>query len=108
MDNRARRVGENEVLFRQVNEGIRHVGEAFGPEARAERFVCECGDPGCESRVELTAAEYRDVRDRDDTFVVVDGHQDEAVEHVVDRIRSYAVVKKHEGGPAELARDYPS
>jgi hypothetical protein len=108
MDSRERRVGENEVLFRQVNQGIRDVANAFGVERERERFVCECGDPGCDARIELTREEYRDVRDADDTFVVVDGHHDESVEHVVGHVREYAVIRKDDGGPAELARDYPS
>lgn len=103
MDSRERRVGENEALFRHVNEQIDELDETFGHPER-QRYLCECGDRSCQERIELTPAEYRHVRERGDTFAVAGGHDDPAVEHVVERHEGWVVVKKEEGGPAELAR----
>ena len=42
--NRAERVGRNESFFREVNERVRDVNEAFSGLTGRGDFVCECGD----------------------------------------------------------------
>jgi hypothetical protein len=73
MARRAAQVAENESRFRSVNERLR---AAAGAEADAREllaFVCECDDVGCTERLELTAAEYRHVREDGATFALVAG-----------------------------------
>ena len=42
-DERARRVGLNEAIFRQVNEQIRGLNREFGAEHGTMTAICECG-----------------------------------------------------------------
>ena len=62
MNERERRIGQNEALFRHVNERLRDVNDAFGSVTGDFEIVCECGDVDCAERIMLTAEEYRDVR----------------------------------------------
>jgi hypothetical protein len=44
-DERARRVGLNEAIFRQVNEQIRDLIRGFGTEQGTMSVICECATP---------------------------------------------------------------
>lgn len=104
-DDRGRRIGENEILYRVVNEEIRTLDERLGAAATPKQwFVCECGNVDCTERIEMTVEEYRGVRSDPATFAIVDGHEEPAVEHVVERTDRYTVVRKDPGEPARLAR----
>jgi hypothetical protein len=103
--NRLRRLAENENLFRDVNERIREVGEAFEVRrTQLSRFVCECDDPTCTTGIELTPAEYERIRQRATHFFVAKGHDDPEAERVVEEADAYDVVEKHPGAGAEAAR----
>src|SRR5689334_21077982 len=52
VDERARRIGENEALFRYVNERIEGLNEAFGAITETMSVVCECGDLSCAEQIE--------------------------------------------------------
>jgi hypothetical protein len=57
--------------------------------------VCECGRAGgCDGRVRMTLAEYDHVRRQDDRFAVAPGHENAAIEAVVERYERYVVVDK--------------
>jgi hypothetical protein len=103
MDERARRVGANEALFRHVNERILEVGERFGIGAAEADFVCECGDASCTELVALTLEEYEAVRVSPYRFFVVPGHDISDVEDVVEHHQRYDVVEKHAGEAAAVA-----
>lgn len=106
MDRREQRVAENELLFRRVNEQIQTLDNRLGVSvSEPQRFLCECGDPDCTDRIELTTREYARIHDDPATFVIVDGHDDPSVETVIERHDRFAVVRKDEGGPAEYVRD---
>ena len=83
------RVAMNEATFRKVNEGM----EAAQPGGRMT-FMCECGRLGCNKLIELTRAQYEAVRANPRRFAVIDGHQIEEVEDVVERAEGYIVVEK--------------
>jgi hypothetical protein len=103
-DERTQRIGQNEVLFRAVNEQIRELDERFGETAPAlEQFVCECGHGSCTERIEMTMEEYRRIRADPATFALVEGHQEPDVERVIERTDRFTVVRKREGEPAALA-----
>ena len=106
MDERARRIGANEVLFREVNERIEGLHETFGVRPAAMTIVCECGDPQCLERIEVPMGEYEDVRAEPARFLVSPGHVIPDVEEVVEQGDGYEVVEKHEGGPAEYAAEH--
>ncbi len=104
MEERDRRVGLNEALFREVNERLRDVNEAFGAVTQRMELVCECGDAGCAERITMSVAEYEELRSHPDRFVVVHGHADRAeIEEVVAQRPSWDVVRKRPGAPTTLA-----
>ena len=105
MDERARRIGENEILFREVNERVEALNEAFNAVTERVSIVCECGLIECVDRISMTLAEYEEVRGDPATFAVVPGHELPDVETVVAAGGSYVVVRKHAGDPARLAAD---
>lgn len=104
MDERARRIGENEILFRTVNEKLEDVNAAFGELSRTLSIVCECGDARCTEQITVSPEEYERVRGDPETFVVASGHDAPDVEDVVATTDRYDVVRKKEVEPAELAR----
>ena len=104
VENRARRIGENEVVFRDLNERLKELNEAFSLVEEQTSFVCECGDARCTERITMSLAQYEDLRSHADWFAIVKGHEMADVEAVVEEREGYDVVAKHEGGPAQLAR----
>jgi hypothetical protein len=107
MDERLQRVGENEALFRSVNDEVRALDEGLGAGAKRKTMtiVCECGRADCVEHVELRTSEYEAVRDEGTQFAIKPGHETPDAEEVVERHDGYWVVRKREGGPARLARD---
>jgi hypothetical protein len=55
VEERARRVAENEVLFRQMNE---HVVAGGRRPAESYEIICECADRGCMDHVRATTESY--------------------------------------------------
>jgi len=101
MESRLDRQARNEALIREVNERIERVAEEARPGAELERFefLCECGaggddDIACEGRIEMTIAEYEEIRGQDDRFALVPGHESEELEDVVRRTNRFVVVDK--------------
>ena len=101
MEERARRVAENEVLFREVNEDV-----IPGADGMPERFeiICECGALTCVQRLTVTRESYAHVRNHDTDFLLVPGHEDPELEIVIDRQPGAYVVRKI-GLGAVVARD---
>jgi hypothetical protein len=103
MSERERRIGLNEAVFREVNERIEQVADAFDLGGQPLDLVCECADASCVQRISLPRQEYESLRSEPRFFVVYPGHVDESVERIVDEKRSYVVVEKREGEPAQVA-----
>jgi hypothetical protein len=103
MDERGRRIGLNEALFREVNERVRGINAEFAERFAESQFVCECGDDGCTARVVLPVAEYERIRSDATLFVVCPGHEIEAVESVVAKHEGYYVIRKRTGEPRRIA-----
>jgi hypothetical protein len=97
------RVAGNEVAFREVNESLRAGTTVADSETRFP-FCCECGRIGCSQLVELALPEYEAVRSQPRRFLVVDGHQIDAVEDIVARHDGYLVVQKR-GIAGAIAED---
>jgi len=53
-----KRVVENEILFRDVNERLKGVSEGFGDVLPEFEIICECGNAVCTQRISLTLDEY--------------------------------------------------
>jgi hypothetical protein len=86
------RAARTESLFRGVNERIAESAERFGADDAS--FVCECDDPRCTERIRATLDEYEDVRSDGAQFLIVDGHEDPAVERVVEEKPRFSLVEK--------------
>jgi hypothetical protein len=100
---RERRLGENEILYREVNERVLELQEDFGLTEERVEFVCECAMIECNERISLNIAEYEHVRDDPARFALKPGDQVPDVEDVVEEHDGYILVEKHPGGPADLA-----
>lgn len=103
MDERARRVGRNEALFRTINEEIEKLEQGLPFPQDDLVIVCECGDLRCEDRFTVPISGYEDVRADPALFFVLPGHEKPDVEDVVDRAEAYFVVRKRSGDPARIA-----
>jgi hypothetical protein len=104
VDERARKIGLNEAVFRQVNERIQDVAQTFGLGDRTLDLVCECGDGSCTLQIRMTTEEYEAMRGDPTLFAVSPGHEMPDVEDVVEKHDGYDVVRKHAGDPAEIAK----
>jgi hypothetical protein len=106
MDDRGRRIAENEALFRDLNEEVGAVAHSFSAagEDRTFDFLCECGDPVCAQRVPVTLMKYEELRSSPVRFLLVPGHEIPDVERVIETTPAYRVVEKF-GEAAEIARD---
>ena len=102
MDTRQQRVAKNEAVFRQVNERIEEVNEAFDADEPSD-FLCECGDDNCTEPVSLTLAEYEQVRSNPTHFVIAPGHDIIDVERVIAQNERFAVVEKFSGEAERIA-----
>jgi hypothetical protein len=103
MDEQKRRVGINEALFRQANERIEDLNEAFATLTDELVLVCECGDAKCVEKISMTQEAYEQLRADPWQFAVVPGHETPNVEAVVARREGYDIVRKVEGIPRHIA-----
>jgi hypothetical protein len=97
VDERARRLAENEALFREVNERTSDVNDDW---ARREgslppfQILCECGLEGCSLPLTVTPQLYESVRAHAARFLVAPGHEQPDVERVVEAVAGVHVVEK--------------
>jgi hypothetical protein len=103
MDERSRKVGRNEALFRQLNEELEVLARQTAPTTNNVSVVCECGDLRCAERIILARDLYQHVRSDPALFVVLPGHETPAVEDVVETSNRHYVVRKREGPLQALA-----
>ncbi len=103
-DERARRIGLNEGVFRRMNEQLKGLAQQFQLDDQL-LLVCECGYSECEQRVRVPPQDYEQIRSDARLFALVPGHELEDVEEIVARRDGYNVVKKRHGTPAEVARE---
>jgi hypothetical protein len=105
MDERARRIGLNEALFRQVNEQIESLNRSLA-EISDEKMhiVCECGNLDCAEQIVVGIPDYERIRADATLFFVLPGHELPSVEVVVEEADGFNVVCKHAGDPARVAQ----
>jgi hypothetical protein len=107
-EERARRIGLNEALFRRVNEEIERAFETDETETDRLSILCECGDLDCTSQVPITPGRYHEVRKNPLLFIVTPGHEIPDVETVVEREADFEIVSKDSGTPEKIARSTAS
>ena len=91
MDERTRRVAENEALFRQVNERV--VGRERRP-AETFEIVCECADTQCMEHLRVTTEVYERTRSEPTDFLLKPGHAKPEYETVIDANEEFERVRK--------------
>lgn len=99
MEARLERQARNEGLTRTVNEQVATLDARAGwaGSDRLFDFHCECGrTDGCSERLQMTLAEYERVRQQQDRFAVVPGHETDEVELVVQRAERFYIVDKRD------------
>jgi hypothetical protein len=101
MSAREKRLAENEVWFREINERLE---EQTPDSAPSLIVICECDDVECVERIPLSHADYEAVRVEPTHFLVSYGHADLSVEEVVRRADTFEVVRKR--GIAGEVADY--
>src|ERR671925_589013 len=101
MEERERRLGLNEVLFREVNERLADMRDPSVRPDNTYDFICECANRDCDARVALTLAEYEEARKDPTHFVIHPGHEFAEIETLVAAYDRYSVVRKLPGEPAE-------
>jgi hypothetical protein len=87
---------QDQALWREVNERLKTLNEAFEHVARASEFLCECANRNCMEHVTMTLDEYERVRGVPTHFVVLPGdpHLFLDIERVVEEHDGYVVVEK--------------
>jgi hypothetical protein len=93
----AARVARNQALYREVNERVKELNEAFDALYPLGEWICECANAECSETLTLTHEEYEAVREGEGTrFFVKPGeaHVFLDVEDVVERHERYWVVEK--------------
>lgn len=91
---RLERAARNQALFRDVNERLEGLAEAFQLVSERTTFVCECADLACIQKLDLSLAEYEEVRSDGNSFIVAPGHVFEDVENVTGENDRFVVVAK--------------
>lgn len=95
--------GRNQLVFREVNERIAEL-TGDSNETGVSLFICECNDSACAEALEITPAEYEQVRARASHFVVLRGHEQPAMERVVDGCARFVVIEM-DGADATVAHE---
>jgi hypothetical protein len=106
MEERERRIGENEALFREVNERVARLSENMQVTTELTAFLCECGDESCHERIEMTLEEYERLRAEPLDFAISPGHEINDVEMVIEKNERFWVIRKNKGEAAELAEEF--
>jgi hypothetical protein len=91
----------NETRSREINEWIGEE-EAHHP-SRVGSYVCECSDDRCTSRIELTRAEYEEVRAIGTHFAIAPDHESPDLDLMVSERIGFAIIAKLPGLPARIA-----
>jgi hypothetical protein len=82
----------NELLARRINEVVEFERPRNGDSG--ERFMCECVREDCTDVLDLAIDEYVRVRSHARRFVVLEGHEEPAIESIVEVYPGYLVVEK--------------
>jgi hypothetical protein len=89
------RAARNQALYRQVNEKIAGLNEAFAELLGTRgRWICECAAEDCAEPIEMTLSEYEQLRSHPNRFAVLPGHVYTNVERVIEEHERYVVVEK--------------
>ena len=103
MDERERRLGMNEAVFREVNERVEEIHQTLGTDAETLQIICECGAVSCTERISVPVADYERVRGNPLHFLLQVGHEDPLVERTIENHGTYIIVEKEGTDVEEVA-----
>jgi hypothetical protein len=94
--NRGARAAKNQSAFRELNERLKALSEAFSLGIPVRDWICECANDTCTERVQMSAAEYEVVRQTGNRFFVAPSgeHLWPDIEQAIERNDRYWVVEK--------------
>jgi len=103
---REKRIGENEALFRDVNERVNALMKPKDFWRTLSDWICECPDETCMERIAMTPEEYEALRAHPTHFAVAPdaSHVYPEAESIVEKHDRYWVVEK-KGRAAEVAEE---
>lgn len=104
MDEREKRLAQNETLFREVNERVQAIAAAHGDDEHVYEFYCECANAECTRQISATLAAYEAVRAHPSRFLIFPDHVLPDIENVVERAEHWWVVEKTGEAAAFVAR----
>ena len=101
-DARRDRLARNETVFRALNERARDVSTDLALDGVIDmpdvvECVCECANPDCTARVQVSQADYELARAGPAQFIVAPGHEVPEIERTVMESEQFAIVEKHPG-----------
>ena len=99
LEDRKRKIGENEGIFRKVNELVRPLDQDV------MTVLCECGDATCRDQLLIAHDEFARLRQDPTLFVLRPGHDFDETEQVEAKHLEYWIVRKRAGLPAQIARE---
>ncbi len=73
------------------------------PRRRVDTFICECGDPGCATKISLSLLEYETVRSHPNHFVIAANHENPDAESVVMETMRFSIVATLVGEASKVA-----
>jgi hypothetical protein len=104
MNERTRRVGLNEAVFREINEQVEGLNRSLADISDNQmHLVCECGDLICVERLIVPLPKYEEIRSDSALFFIKPGHDKPDVEDVVEQKDGYEVVRKKPGDAERIA-----
>jgi hypothetical protein len=105
-DERERRAGENQSMFRDVNERIRQSKNGRTAWMGISQWLCECANEDCTQRITMFLDDYEQLRASPTHFAVAPDMQHVLpdVERIVEKHEQYWVVEKI-GEAAEAAEE---
>jgi hypothetical protein len=119
-----RRLAENEVVFRQMNEQVHSGYEETNRMAREDNqpqflvehksddmpllFYCECADENCRERIRINIHDYNKIHVKRDQFILIPGHETHQIERIVSKKAGYYIVQKRNMPPEKADTLHPT
>ena len=94
----------NEAASRKTNEEIEQAHHD-DPPGRRMSIACECALKSCDRIIEITMAEYQEIRGDPRQFAIVPEHFIGDIERIVSENDRFAVVAKRAGTPADVVTE---
>jgi hypothetical protein len=102
----AERAARNEETFRTINDRIDEGAQQHAVDAPLP-FHCECDNAACVDKINIRPSEYERVVVHRYRFVLIPGHEDTAVERIVERHDDYVIAEKIGEAREQIERDHP-